>query len=89
MNVFTHNSVTAPVELRSVYSTMLLLANNALCVSAVSFAITILISYPYASYFSLPIQILAHISTILLAAIFKVSYVMRCVAQHALGQEVR
>ncbi|ALM89592.1 hypothetical protein AOR13_540 [Alteromonas stellipolaris LMG 21856] len=34
-------------------------------------------------------QLLAHISTIVMAAILKVSYVMRCVAQHGLGLEVR
>ncbi|MBH0081513.1 hypothetical protein [Pseudoalteromonas sp. NZS11] len=34
-------------------------------------------------------QVSAHIGTIVIAAILKVSYVLRCVAQHGLGQEVR
>lgn len=77
------------VESNSLYYRVLSHANKMLCISVLGVLITLLISYPYAGYFSIPVQIFTHISTIVLAAIVKVSYVLRCVAQHGLGQEVR
>ena len=49
---------------------------------------SILISYPLAQSFSIPVQITAHISTIVFAGILKVGYVLRCVGLNELGQEV-
>lgn len=51
--------------------------------------LSIIVAYPMADHFSLPIQIVAHISTILVAALLKISYVGRCLAQYNLGLEVR
>lgn len=81
--------VNYSVKSNSLYYRVLSHANKMLCISVFGVLITLLISYPYAGYFSIPVQIFAHISTIVLAAIVKVSYVLRCVAQHGLGQEVR
>ena len=81
--------VNYSVNSNSLYYRVLSHANKMLCISLLGVLITLLISYPYAGYFSIPVQIFAHISTIVLAAIIKVSYVLRCVAQHGLGQEVR
>ena len=81
--------VNYSVKSNSLYYRVLSHANKMLCISVLGVLITLLISYPYAGYFSIPVQIFAHISTIVLAAIIKVSYVLRCVAQHGLGQEVR
>ena len=81
--------VNYSVESNSLYYRLLSHANKVLCISVFGVLITLLISYPYAGYFSIPVPIFAHISTIVLAAIVKVSYVLRCVAQHGLGQEVR
>lgn len=44
-------------------------------ISFVALIACILISYPYAEHFSMPVQIGAHISTILLAGVFKVAIV--------------
>ncbi|GDY27585.1 hypothetical protein [Agarivorans sp. Toyoura001] len=49
---------------------------------------SIVISYPLAQSFSIPMQITAHISTIVFAGILKVGYVLRCVGLNELGQEV-
>ena len=43
--------------------------------SMIGFVISIAVSYIYAEYFSLFIQVFAHISTIVLAGIFKVAAV--------------
>lgn len=47
----------------------------AMAVSLIGFVMSILVSYPYADNFSIPVQILAHISTIVFAGIFKVGVV--------------
>ncbi|WP_406608748.1 hypothetical protein [Agarivorans sp. JK6] len=49
---------------------------------------SIIISYPLAQAFSIPMQIAAHISTIVFAGVLKVGYVLRCVGFNELGQEV-
>lgn len=68
---------------------LLILANVALLILSGVFVVTLLLSYPLAHYFSLATQIGAHITTILVAALIKVSYVVRCVCQYQLGMEVR
>lgn len=47
----------------------------ALVISLLAFIGCILISYPYAEHFSMPVQIGGHILTIIFAGIFKVSVV--------------
>ena len=89
MNTLTINNVSTNVELGSFFESLLFAANVVLGLSFVCLLVSILISYSYAESFSLQVQVLAHISTIVVAAILKVSYVLRCVAQHGLGQEVR
>ncbi|GEB70556.1 hypothetical protein PC2016_0142 [Pseudoalteromonas carrageenovora] len=89
MNTFTINNVSNNVELGSFFESLLFTANAVLGLSVICIVVSILISYLYAEYFSMQVQISAHMSTIVVAAILKVSYVLRCVAQHGLGQEVR
>ena len=47
----------------------------ALVISLLAFISCILISYPYAEHFSMPVQIGGHILTIIFAGVFKVSVV--------------
>lgn len=68
---------------------LLTFSNVALVVTFLALVFSVLISYPYAEQFSLNQQIAAHISTIVIAALLKVSYVTRCLAQYNLGMEVR
>lgn len=64
-------------------------SNYALLMSGLCFVISIFMSYPLAEYLPLPAQVASHISNIVLAGLFKVSYVMRCVCQYQLGMEVQ
>ncbi|WP_076925811.1 hypothetical protein [Pseudoalteromonas sp. EB27] len=89
MNTLMLNNLNNQTQFSSLYETVLFAANTALLVSLVCISASILISYPFAEYFSMAMQVSAHIGTIVIAAILKVSYVLRCVAQHGLGQEVR
>ncbi|CAM3072628.1 hypothetical protein [Pseudoalteromonas distincta] len=89
MNTLMLNNLNNQIQSSSLYETVLFAANTALLVSLVCISASILISYPFAEYFSMAVQVSAHISTIVIAAILKVSYVLRCIAQHGLGQEVR
>ncbi|WP_060981619.1 hypothetical protein [Vibrio splendidus] len=69
--------------------TLLSVSNFSLAIPALLMLLSIIVAYPMADHFSLPIQIMAHISTILVAALLKISYVGRCLAQYNLGLEVR
>jgi len=74
---------------KKTFSLLLSYSNVALLVTTLALIVSVLISYPYADSFSLQQQIAAHISTIVIAAFLKVSYVLRCLAQYNLGLEVR
>ncbi|ERB62575.1 hypothetical protein ACK1CN_05265 [Vibrio coralliilyticus] len=74
---------------RTTFKTLLTVSNIGLVVTFLALVVSVLISYPYASAFSLNAQIAAHISTIVIAAFLKVSYVTRCLAQYNLGLEVK
>lgn len=71
------------------FQTLLSVSNFSLAITTLLMLLSIIIAYPMADHFSLPIQIVAHISTIIVAAFVKISYVGRCLAQHNLGMEVR
>lgn len=71
------------------FSSLLKFANLALLATVIAMVVSVLISYPYADHFSLAQQVAAHISTIVISALLKVSYVVRCLAQYNLGLEVR
>ncbi|EEX31371.1 MULTISPECIES: hypothetical protein [Vibrio] len=74
---------------RTTFKTLLTVSNIGLVVTFLALVVSVLISYPYANSFSLNAQIAAHISTIVIAAFLKVSYVTRCLAQYNLGLEVK
>ncbi|MEZ9159713.1 hypothetical protein AB4169_15690 [Vibrio lentus] len=71
------------------FQTLLSVSNFSLAITALLMLLSIIVAYPMADHFSLPIQVVAHISTILVAALLKISYVCRCLAQYNLGLEVR
>ncbi len=61
------------------------LGRGMMLVSAAGMLATVLIAYPYAAHFSLGAQIAAHLLLPVAAAIFKLGYVVRLAAHHALG----
>ncbi|PMJ99194.1 hypothetical protein [Vibrio sp. 10N.261.55.A7] len=71
------------------FQTLLSVSNIVLAITILFMIGSIVIAYPLANQFSLPVQIAAHISTIVIAAFLKISYVTRCLAQYNLGLEVR
>ncbi len=71
------------------FNTLLFVANWLLILSGVLLVVSILFSYPLSEFISMQWQIVCHISTILLATVLKVSYVLPCIALYSLGQEVR
>lgn len=71
------------------FQTLLSVSNFSLAITTLLMLLSIIIAYPMADHFSLPVQIVAHISTIIVAAFVKISYVCRCLAQYNLGMEVR
>lgn len=71
------------------FQTLLSVSNFSLAITTLLMLLSIIIAYPMADHFSLPVQIVAHISTIIVAAFIKISYIGRCLAQYNLGMEVR
>ena len=74
---------------QTTFKTLLSVSNAGLIITTLLMLISVIIAYPLADSFSLAAQIAAHISTIVIAAFLKVSYVGRCLAQYNLGMEVR
>ncbi|MCK6264633.1 hypothetical protein KP803_15235 [Vibrio sp. ZSDE26] len=71
------------------FQTLLTASNIVLALTFIAMIASIIIAYPLAEQFSLPVQIAAHLGTIVIAAFLKISYVTRCLAQYNLGLEVR
>jgi len=67
---------------------VLSVANASLLISVLVLAVTVLVCYPYAEFFSLKQQLVGHISIILSATVLKIAYVARCVAQYSLNLAV-
>ncbi|WP_261904662.1 hypothetical protein [Vibrio fortis] len=74
---------------QTTFKTLLSVSNAGLIITTLLMLVSIIIAYPLADSFSLAAQIAAHIGTIVIAALLKVSYVGRCLAQYNLGMEVR
>ena len=74
---------------RDTFKTLLAVSNIGLAITCLALVVSVIIAYPYADTFSIEVQIAAHISTIIITAFLKVSYVTRCLAQYNLGLEVR
>ncbi|WP_197469173.1 MULTISPECIES: hypothetical protein [unclassified Oleiphilus] len=53
-----------------------------MAVSGLILVLSILVSYPFASMFSLVIQLIGHIVTIVSAAAFKIGYIVFAIGRH-------
>ncbi|MDK1285919.1 hypothetical protein [Pseudoalteromonas umbrosa] len=72
-----------------VFTRLLSASNWLLVASIVGFGLAIIASYPLSHLLSIPVQISAHIGSLLFATLLKISYVVRCLCQYSLGLEVR
>lgn len=68
---------------------LLTYANASMLISLLVFSTSVILAYGYEQYFGLMSLTLMHISHIILAGIFKLSYVVRLVALSQLGLEIR
>ena len=71
---------------KHVYIKLIKYANWILSLAALIFLGSILIAYPYAEHFHLPVQITAHILVMVLAGVIKVALVVRLVAQKGINE---
>lgn len=62
--------------------TCLSLGNRTMAVSGTAMLLGIGAAYPFAPYFGLLLQIVAHLSIVVAAGFFKLGYVLRLAAQH-------
>ena len=85
-----HECVLTPAENnhKDVFGLTKQVGNWLMLVPVSLFMSCLLISYPFAEYFSMTQQIAAHIGTMVFPALFKVGYVVRCIGQHGLGLRV-
>lgn len=76
------------ISTNSLNFTQCLKVGNSLIILALLFVTTsVLISFVFDEYFSLAIQVSAHIGTIIFAGVTKVGYVIRCIGAHGLGHK--
>lgn len=68
---------------------LLKLANTSMLVTLLAFVGSAILAYGYEQQFPLMIVTMLHVSQMILAGFFKVSYVVRLVAQKQLGLTVR
>ncbi|MDX1456681.1 MAG: hypothetical protein R3276_03775 [Marinobacter sp.] len=67
---------------------LLKVANGALLMCLLALVGTLILAYPMAGQLSMPVQIAAHIGTLLFATGIKVTYILRLVSLKALGRPV-
>ncbi len=68
---------------------LLKLANASMLTTFIAFVICVVLAYGFDNHFPLLGLTLLHVAQILLAGFFKVSYVLRLVAQQQLGLTIR
>ncbi|ASP40894.1 hypothetical protein CHH28_10140 [Bacterioplanes sanyensis] len=59
---------------------LLVLGNWGMLLGVVMTVVSVMLSYPLAHWLSLPMQILAHISTLVFATLVKFGYILRSIA---------
>jgi len=68
------------------YQKCLILGNYLMIFSALIVTTSIFITFGFDELFAMPVQISAHIATIIFAGLLKIGYVLRCVALHGFGK---
>ena len=71
------------------HALLLKLANTSMLATFVVFVVCVVLAYGFDNYFPLLGLTLLHVAQIVLAGLFKVSYVLRLVAQQQLGLAIR
>lgn len=71
------------------HTSLIKFANTSMLTTFVAFVICVVLAYGFDSHFPLLGLTLLHVAQIILAGFFKVSYVLRLVAQQQLGLAIR
>lgn len=82
-NTPAHNFLTPSQEKN--FEQCLTIGNFLIASSLFIMTICILVSFIFYHNFSLTSQVVAHVGTIVFAAIVKIGYVVRCIGAHGLG----
>ena len=65
----------------------LILGNSMMLLSLIVVSLAITVTFVFDQYFTISVQIFAHIATIVFAGALKLGYVLRCVALHGFGKK--
>jgi len=65
----------------------LILGNSMMLLSFIIIAFSITVTFVFDNHFTISVQIVAHIATIIFAGALKLGYVLRCVALHGFGNK--
>lgn len=95
-NTFIYPDLYQDQNLNSVKQTshwspqsLIVLGNGILLASGLGIVLTVLVAYSFAEYFPIPIQIVAHIGTLLFAGTLKLGYIVQLSGKHHLQQKQR
>ena len=80
--------ITEQIEGFKNFHKTLVIGNWLLVVSLTVLVCSIAISFFFEQHFSMFVQVIAHLATIIFAGVLKVGYVLRCVALKGLGERV-
>jgi hypothetical protein len=69
------------------YQKCLVVGNWLMLLSMFIVAVSICVNFAFETQFEISSQIVAHIATIIFAAILKVGYVIRCIGLHGFGKK--
>lgn len=64
----------------------LIIGNVLMLFSLIVVSSCLAITFLFDEYFIMGVQVFAHIATIIFAGLFKIGYVLRCVALHGFGE---
>jgi len=69
------------------YQKCLIIGNWLMLVSIFVVTLSICVNFAFEARFEISSQIVAHIATIIFAAILKIGYVVRCIGLHGFGKK--
>ena len=83
-NLILENDLGFSQEL--IFQRLLVISHWSMILGLVFMVASVMVGYVFEEYFSLPTQVVAHISTLLFATLIKLGYVARLVAIHELKE---
>lgn len=85
---WSESHVTTEQSSRSHFQRCLRIGNRLMAISFIAFIAALLIGYQFNHLVSMPVEIAAHIGSMILPGFFKIGYVLRCIGRKHLGEVV-